>query len=67
MHGPDPKTKHPMAGFPQVCFIANTVKNPNIESGRLARTSRARRSVRESVARGVCNNTVRDLGGRNTP
>ena len=25
MNGPDPSNKHPMAGFPQVCFIKNTV------------------------------------------
>ena len=29
MHGPNPDTKHPMKGFPQVCFIKNTVRNPN--------------------------------------
>lgn len=33
MHGPDPSNPHPMAGFPQVCFIKNTVKNPNIVIG----------------------------------
>lgn len=33
MHGPDPKNPHPMSGFPQVCFIKNTVKNPNIIVG----------------------------------
>lgn len=33
MHGPDPSNKHPMAGFPQVCFIKNTVTNPNIIIG----------------------------------
>lgn len=33
MQGPDPKNKHPMTGFPQVCFIRNTVKNPNIVIG----------------------------------
>lgn len=33
MHGPDPANKHPMAGFPQVCFIKNTVNNPNIIVG----------------------------------
>ncbi len=33
MHGPSPKNKHPMEGFPQVCFIKNTVKNPNIIIG----------------------------------
>ena len=30
MQGPDPSNKHPMEGFPQVCFIKNTVTNPNI-------------------------------------
>jgi len=33
MFGPDPKNKHPVAGFPQVCFIKNTVDNPNIIIG----------------------------------
>lgn len=33
MHGPDPMNKHPMEGFPQVCFIKNTVTNPNIIVG----------------------------------
>ena len=33
MNGPDPKTPHPMNGFPQVCFIKNTVSNPNIIVG----------------------------------
>ncbi|RNT19721.1 Vat family streptogramin A O-acetyltransferase [Klebsiella aerogenes] len=33
MHGPDPMNKHPMEGFPQVCFIKNTVTNPNILIG----------------------------------
>jgi virginiamycin A acetyltransferase len=33
MNGPDPTTKHPMAGFPRVCFIKNTVSNPNIIIG----------------------------------
>ena len=33
MHGPDPQNKHPMPGFPQVCFIKNTVRNPNIVIG----------------------------------
>ncbi len=31
--GADPKSKHPMKGFPQVCFIQNTVSNPNIVVG----------------------------------
>ncbi len=33
MNGPSPLTTHPMAGFPRVCFIKNTVKNPNIVIG----------------------------------
>jgi virginiamycin A acetyltransferase len=33
MNGPDPLEKHPMQGFPQVCFIKNTVRNPNIIIG----------------------------------
>ncbi len=33
MPGPSPENKHPMAGFDQVCFIKNTVHNPNIEIG----------------------------------
>jgi virginiamycin A acetyltransferase len=33
MNGPAPTTTHPMAGFPQVCFIRNTVRNPNIVVG----------------------------------
>lgn len=33
MHGPDPRDPHPMKGFPQVCFIGNTVSNPNIVVG----------------------------------
>ena len=33
MHGPDPNDKHPMKGFPQVCFIRNTVRNPDIIVG----------------------------------
>ncbi|HWK52855.1 MAG TPA: Vat family streptogramin A O-acetyltransferase [Hyphomicrobiales bacterium] len=33
MQGPDPSDKHPMAGFPQVCFIRNTLTNPNISVG----------------------------------
>lgn len=33
MYGPDPMNTHPMEGFPQVCFIKNTVKNPNIIVG----------------------------------
>jgi virginiamycin A acetyltransferase len=30
MSGPSPEAKHPMVGFPQGCFIRNTVCNPNI-------------------------------------
>lgn len=33
MNGPSPQNKHPMAAFPQVCFIKNTVNNPNIIIG----------------------------------
>jgi virginiamycin A acetyltransferase len=33
VNGPDPLNKHPMDGFPQVCFIKNTVRNPNIVIG----------------------------------
>lgn len=33
MHGPDPRTPHPMAGFEQVCYIKNTISNPQIEVG----------------------------------
>ncbi len=32
-HGPDPAEPHPMQGFPQVCYIRNTVHNPNIIVG----------------------------------
>jgi virginiamycin A acetyltransferase len=33
MNGPDPANPHPMEGFPQVCYIKNTVNNPNIIVG----------------------------------
>ncbi len=33
MYGPDPAIIHPLQGFPQVCFIKNTVSNPNIIIG----------------------------------
>ncbi|MBU9855606.1 Vat family streptogramin A O-acetyltransferase [Rahnella bonaserana] len=33
MSGPSPDNKHPMEGFPQVCFIKNTVSNPDIIIG----------------------------------
>ena len=31
--GPSPDCKHPMDGFPQVCYIKNTVSSPNIIIG----------------------------------
>lgn len=31
--GANPNDQHPMAGFPQICFIKNTVSNPNIIIG----------------------------------
>ena len=33
LYGADSKDKHPMKGFPQICFIQNTVSNPNIIVG----------------------------------
>lgn len=33
MNGPSVLDKHPMAGFPQVCYIKNTVTSPNIIIG----------------------------------
>lgn len=33
MHGPDPTNPHPMTGFPQVCYIRNTIRNPDIIVG----------------------------------
>ncbi|MGB0132123.1 Vat family streptogramin A O-acetyltransferase [Chlorobium sp.] len=33
MQGPDPKNPHPMTGFPQVCYIKNTIKSQNIVVG----------------------------------
>ncbi|MBA3405342.1 MAG: Vat family streptogramin A O-acetyltransferase [Gemmatimonadaceae bacterium] len=33
MLGPSPENKHPMDGFPQVCFIKSTITNPNIIVG----------------------------------
>ena len=33
MHGPDPDDPHPMRGFPQICYIRNTVDNPQIQVG----------------------------------
>lgn len=31
--GPDPRGLHPMEGFPEICFLRNTVTNPQIEIG----------------------------------
>lgn len=33
MYAPDPNNSHPLPEFPQVCFIKNTVSNPNIMIG----------------------------------
>ncbi|MGB3789999.1 MAG: Vat family streptogramin A O-acetyltransferase [Phormidesmis sp.] len=33
MYGPNASCKHPMEGFQQICFIKNTVSNPNIVVG----------------------------------
>lgn len=33
MYGANPQEKHPMKGFSQICFIKNTVSNPNIIIG----------------------------------
>jgi len=33
MHGPDPKTLYPMAGFPRAVYLKNVVTRPNIEVG----------------------------------
>lgn len=33
MSYPDPNVLHPMAGFPQICFIKNAIANPNIIVG----------------------------------
>jgi virginiamycin A acetyltransferase len=33
MQYPDPTVLHPMLGFPQICFIKNSVSNPNIIIG----------------------------------
>lgn len=32
-HGPSPDNPHPMAGFPQVCYLKNVITRPNIEIG----------------------------------
>lgn len=31
--GPSPDNPHPMAGFPQVCYLKNVITRPNIEVG----------------------------------
>jgi virginiamycin A acetyltransferase len=33
MNGPSPLSEHPMDGYPQVCYIKNTVSSPNIVIG----------------------------------
>jgi virginiamycin A acetyltransferase len=33
VNGPSPDDPHPMPGFPQVCYIKNIVRNPNIVIG----------------------------------
>ena len=33
MYGANPEDKHPLPGFPQICFIKNTVKNSKIVIG----------------------------------
>ena len=33
LYGANPNDKHPMPGFPQICFIKNTVNNPKIIIG----------------------------------
>ena len=33
LYGANPNDKHPLPEFPQICFIKNTVKNPNIIIG----------------------------------
>jgi virginiamycin A acetyltransferase len=33
MYGANPHNKHPLSGFPRVCFIKNTVANPKIIIG----------------------------------
>jgi len=33
LYGANPQDKHPMPGFPQICFIKNTVTNPKIIIG----------------------------------
>lgn len=33
MHGPDPSNPHPLRNFPQVCYLKNVIRNPNIVVG----------------------------------
>ena len=33
MTGPDPRTRHPVEGFPQVVYLRNAVTRPNIIVG----------------------------------
>ena len=33
LYGANPNDKHPLPGFPQICFIKNTVTNPKIIIG----------------------------------
>lgn len=33
MHGPDPSNPYPMPGFPQVCYLKNIIKKPNVVIG----------------------------------
>jgi virginiamycin A acetyltransferase len=33
MNGPDPNHAHPLAGFPQVCYLRNVIANPQISIG----------------------------------
>lgn len=33
MYGPNPKSLHPWEDFPQICFINNTIDNPNVTIG----------------------------------
>ena len=33
LYGANPQDKHLMPGFPQICFIKNTVTNPKIIIG----------------------------------
>jgi len=33
MYGPDPNSLHPWEEFPQICFIKNSIRNPNVIDG----------------------------------